>query len=624
MPTLQELERALVNADRAGDTQAAAVLATAVVRARQMQPAKGPDPTEGMSTTDKALAGVGKAFADVGRGAGQLIPVRRNGSWQPLVTREDVAESRRLDEPLMNTTAGKWGNIGGNVALLAPTAMIPGAATIRGGAMIGAATGALAPSESTGETLGNIGLGALAAPAANLVGRGAAATLSAGRALLDPLTQAGQQRIAANTLRSFATDPAKAAANLRGARELVPGSAPTMAQAADDVGLAQLERTLANNPETGSILGDVYAQQRAARLGAIQGIAGDAGKREAAVQARSAAASPLYQQATGAVYQVDDQLANLLNRPVIKQAMNRAKTLAENQGRPFQFETGKAAQPAQMSSVLGANGQPVMLAPATAGNQARQITGQGLQDLKMALDDMLMDPASGIAGSEVRNVQNLRGQMVDWMEKANPDFKAARQTFAQKSTPINTMDVAQALMEKLQPALSRYGATTKEHADAYAKALEAAKDTVKKATGINKPIDAVIDKEANRLLESIAKDLGRKVRAEDMGRSVGSNTAQNLASQNLLRRALGPTGLPQSWAESGFLQTLLAPYSGINRLAGTEGKVLGLLADAAQNPSTAARLLEMQAPQQSRGLLQLMAPMSPAIGGGLLLSSASQ
>ncbi len=610
MPTLQELERALVNADRAGDTQAAAVLATAVVRARAMQPTKGPDPTEGMSTADKALAGVGKAFADIGRGVGQLVPVRRNGSWEPLVTRDDIAESRRLDEPLMNTTAGKWGNIGGNVALLAPTAMIPGAATIRGGAMIGAATGALAPSESTGETLGNIGLGALAAPAANLVGRGAAATLSAGRALLDPLTQAGQQRIAANTLRSFATDPAKAAANLRGARELVPGSAPTMAQAADDVGLAQLERTLANNPETGSILGDVYAQQRAARLGAIQGIAGDAGKREAAVQARSAAAGPLYQQATGAVYQVDDQLANLLNRPVIKQAMNRAKTLAENQGRPFQFATGSAAP---FRGVGGAQAQ-----------QSRQITGQGLQDLKMALDDMLMDPASGIAGSEVRNVQNLRGQMVDWMEKANPDFKAARQTFAQKSTPINTMDVAQALMEKLQPALSRYGATTKEHADAYAKALEAAKDTVKKATGINKPIDAVIDQEANRLLESIAKDLGRKVRAEDMGRSVGSNTAQNLASQNLLRRALGPTGLPQSWAESGFLQTLLAPYSGINRLAGTEGKVLGLLADAAQNPSTAARLLEMQAPQQSRGLLQLMAPISPAIGGGLLLSSASQ
>jgi hypothetical protein len=144
---------------------------------------------------------------------------------------------------------------------------------------------------------------------------------------------------------------------------------------------------------------------------------------------------PLYQQATNAVYQVDDQLANLLNRPVVAQAMNRAKALAENQGRRFQFATESVAP---FRGVGGAQMQ-----------QSRQITGQGLQDLKMALDDMLMDPASGIAGSEVRNVQNLRGQMVDWMEKANPDFKAARQTFAQKSTPINTMDVAQALMEKL-------------------------------------------------------------------------------------------------------------------------------------------------------------------------------
>jgi hypothetical protein len=611
MPTLQELERALVNADRAGDTQAAAVLATAVVRARAMQPTKGPDPTEGMSTADKALAGVGKAFADFGRGVGQLVPVRRNGSWEPLVTRDDIAESRRLDEPLMNTTAGKWGNIGGNVALLAPTAMIPGAGTIRGGAMIGAATGALAPSESTGETLGNIGLGALAAPAANLVGRGAAATLSAGRALLDPLTQAGQQRIAANTLRSFATDPAKAAANLRGARELVPGSAPTMAQAADDVGLAQLERTLANNPETGSILGDVYAQQRAARLGAIQGLAGDATKREAAEAARKAASGPLYQQATNAVYQVDDQLANLLNRPVVAQAMNRAKALAENQGRRFQFATESVAP---FRGVGGAQMQ-----------QSRQITGQGLQDLKMALDDMLMDPASGIAGSEVRNVQNLRGQMVDWMERANPDFKAARQTYAKESVPINTMDVADALMKKLEPALARYGANTQEHAAAYARALEAAKETVKKQTGINKPMGDVIDKKAATLLDDIARDLGRKVNAENMGRAKGSNTAQNLSAQNLLRRTLGPTGLNETWAEAQFLQSLLSPYTGAAKLAGAERNVMGLLADAATNPQRAAGLLSMaQTPSRAslfgQRLLPYASPLS--LSSGLLAPPA--
>jgi hypothetical protein len=626
MATLQQLERALVNADKAGDTQAASVLASEITRLRAAQrPAEKPyNPTDDMGTTDRLLAGVGKAMTDFGRGVGQIIPTRRNGKWEPLVTREDIAEARERDAPLMNTTAGMVGNIGGNVAMLAPTALIPGAATIRGGSAIGALTGALAPSTSTGETLGNIALGGIAAPAANLAGRGVSATWQAGKALVDPLTDAGQQRIAAQTLQSFASDPTKAAANLRSARQLVPGSMPTMAQAADDVGLAQLERTLANNPETGKLLGDVYGAQRAARLSAIQGLAGTPAARQAAVDARKAAAAPLYQQATNAAYQVDDQLANLLQRPVIKQAMNRAKTIAENDGRAFQFMTGEAAKEQALSKVIGSDGKPFVMAAAKPSTQARQITGQGLQDLKMALDDMLVDPASGIVGKEAANVTKLRGQIVDWMESANPDFKAARQTFASKSTPINTMDVADALMKKLQPALARYGATTKEQASAYAQALEAAKETVKKATGINKPIDAVIDQQANDLLENIAKDLGRKVKAEDMGRAVGSNTAQNLAAQNLLRRTLGPTGLPESWAESGFLQTLLAPYSALNRAAGTEGKVLGLLADAAQNPQTAARLLEAQARQQTPGLLGRMAPLSPAIGGGLLLSSPSQ
>lgn len=611
MPTLQELERALVNADKAGDARAAAVLATAVTRMREaQQSAKVIDPTEDMSTADKALAGAGKAIVDLGRGVGQLIPTRRNGKWEPLVTRADIEESRQLDAPLMNTTAGRLGNIGGNIAMLAPTALIPGAASIRGGAAIGGVTGFLAPSTSAEETLKNTGLGLVVSPVANLAGRGVAASWNAGKALVDPLTQAGQQRIAANTLRSFASDPTKAAANLRTAQQLVPGSMPTMAQAADDVGLAQLERTLANNPETGKLLGDAYSAQRAARLSAIQSIAGDPAKRAAAVEARQAAAGPLYQQATKAVYQVDDQLANLLERPVIKQALGRAKTLAENDGRSFQFSTQSSAP---FKGVGGAGPQT-----------SKQITGQGLQDLKMALDDMLADPASGIVGKEAANVSKLRGQIVDWMESANPDFKAARQTFARESTPINTMDVADALMKKLQPALARYGATTKEQAGAYAQALEAAKETVKKATGINKPIDAVIDQQANKLLENIAKDLGRKVKAEDLGRAAGSNTAQNLAAQNLLRRTLGPTGLPQSWAESGFLQTLLAPYSALNRAAGTEGKVLGLLADAAQDPQLAARLLLQEAPK-SQGLLgQFATRISPAIGSAGLLSSTAQ
>ena len=114
------------------------------------------DPERDMSTGDRFLAGMGKAFTDVARGAGQLVGA---------VSRKDVEETRKLDAPLMATTAGRVGDIAGNVALLAPTALIPGANTITGGAVIGAASGLLQPSTSTGETLTNVGLGGVAGSA---------------------------------------------------------------------------------------------------------------------------------------------------------------------------------------------------------------------------------------------------------------------------------------------------------------------------------------------------------------------------------------------------------------------------------------------------------------------------
>ena len=542
------------------------------------------DPTEGMSTTDRTLAGIGKGMTDVVRGIGQAVGA---------VDRNDIAESRRLDAALMNTRAGKWGNVGGSVAAIAPTMLIPGAATLGGAAVIGTGTGLLAPSASTEETLKNAALGGALGVGGNLLGRGAGALWNVGKGLIQPFTSKGQESIAASTLRQFASDPAKAAQNLRSAQELVPGSIPTMAQAADDVGLAQLERTLVNNPETAGRLAEQYAAQRAARLQALQGVAGTPAAREAAVAARQAAAGPAYQQATATSVLMDPQLSNLLSRPAMQKAMGRAETLAANAGR-------------QPPLVMGPNGP-------------RAVTGQGMQDLKMAVDDMLTDPMAGIGKNEANAIKSLRGELIGAMESANPAFKTARETFAKESVPINTMDVATALMKKLEPALARYGASTKEHAAAYAQALEAAKDTVKKSTGINKPIEEAIDSQAMQILNNIAKDLGRKVKADDMGRAVGSNTAQNLAAQNLLRRTLGPTGLPQSWAESTALQSMLSPVTGLSKLAGSEQRVMGLLSDAAVDPQVASRLLllaEQQIPNGLLGTTTLRALPVPLQGAG--------
>lgn len=108
------------------------------------------DPTSGMSGVEKAIAGYGKAVPDLARGIGQIFG---------LVSREEVAEARQRDAPLMRSGAGMAGNIAGNLAALLPAAAIPGAATIPGAAAIGSGIGAIQPSVSSAETLTNIGLG---------------------------------------------------------------------------------------------------------------------------------------------------------------------------------------------------------------------------------------------------------------------------------------------------------------------------------------------------------------------------------------------------------------------------------------------------------------------------------
>lgn len=152
MATLEQLQSALVKADAAGDADAARAFAAEIrrMRAAPKQPEPTYDPTEGMSTTDKVLAGIGKAMTDTARGAGQLVG---------LVSRDDIAESRARDAALMNTKSGAVGNFLGNVALLAPTAAIPGANTVTGAGVIGATAGLIQPSTSTQETLTNVALG---------------------------------------------------------------------------------------------------------------------------------------------------------------------------------------------------------------------------------------------------------------------------------------------------------------------------------------------------------------------------------------------------------------------------------------------------------------------------------
>ena len=141
------------------------------------EPEKAPNPTDGMSGYEKFMAGTGKAFVDLYRGAQQLVGV---GDQAEI----DAAKER--DKALMGTGAGVAGNVVGNVAAslvpaaaaavaapaaaaIAPAAATaarafaaahPAVAAIAPGVASGGLMGALEPTATGESRAGNIALGA--------------------------------------------------------------------------------------------------------------------------------------------------------------------------------------------------------------------------------------------------------------------------------------------------------------------------------------------------------------------------------------------------------------------------------------------------------------------------------
>lgn len=586
------------------------------------QPQPPIDPTEGMNTGEKLLAGVGQGMTDLYYGVGQRLG---------KIDQATIDEKKRLDAPLKKTTAGAVGGVGGRVALGLPAVLIPGANTLVGAGVIGSIQGAAEPTSQDESVLKNMLIGGASGTAGVALGRLLRAGYQGAKGLIEPFTEAGQNRIAGRTLERFATDPSA----LRGATNAATatGARPTLAEATRDTGIASLERSLAQqDPQVAAMLAQRAGENNAARVATIGSIAGDPAKRSAAEAARSAASGDMYQAATNATYTVDGKLADLLKRPAVQQAVNRAEQLAANQGRKFSLYANPDPVPYIPASPYPVTAKGVMAEEARrmaieAGNTnafsgvggvkltpVKKLTGQGLQDLKMAMDEMLSDPASGFTGKAGDTIKNLRSQVVQWMEDANPAFKQARTTYAAASKPINAMDVGQRLLDKTTGAIRDMGGNQRLQANAFSRALNDEAGTVQKATGfkgVNALADVMTPDQLSKL-NAVRNELELVSNLSQAANGPGSQTAKSLASQNLLRQALGPTGLPQSWAESTMLETLLRPVQFGMKAA--EPRIQNKLAQIMLDPSLARNALTAAEVKQLAPALERLMPLLQQAG----------
>lgn len=537
-----------------------------------------PDPTEGNSWLQNARTGMGQAFANIGRGIGQAVG---------MVSQEEIDEAKRLDAPLDKARGSTIGNIAGNVAALAPTLLIPGANTITGAALYGGLASALT---TPGDFSTRAYSGAVGA-AGGAAGQAIPRVVSALRAGAEPLTEAGRSAIAGRVMNKAAGESAPSvAARLRGATELVPGSAPTAAEVGESGGIAALQRAMsAADPESYAHRG---MQQNAARVAALRNIAGDESKMAAAIAAREGAAAPLYTSAKAAVVKGDKELDAILGRPVMKEAWAKAQELAANRGEKITL----SAKPAGTIAATDASGAPILQEiPA----KAAEYSGNGLHYLKLALDDMLdASPATALGRNQKAAVTQNKEQLLKWLETNIPDYGKASAAYAAGSKPINQMLIGQELVEKLSPALADNGALAKETAAKYAQALRNGDQTAKSATGFRQGIEQVMEPGQMQALQGVAQDLGRKANAQDLGRGVGSNTYQNFAMDNLAESMGVPSAVKSLGGMiPGMSPTMTMLSKGAQAVGGMAYKnsdelIRQKMAQALLNPKVAADLMD--------------------------------
>lgn len=459
------------------------------------------NPVKDNSFFQNALIGVGKGMTDLARGAGQLTG---------MVSNEDIKESRKRDAPLMATGGGMVGNVIGQAA---PAMLIPGAQSVLGAGLTGAALGAIGPAESTNERIANTAFGGVGgsavAGASKLVGGGAKALHKAA----SPYLPGGTARIEGKAFRAIAGDKADDVVRaLENAKQIVPGSKPTAGEAAVSAGSPQFA-ALQDILERGFVT-DQYAAreaaQQAARKGALGKIAGDETALKTALQIRNDITGPMREQALSSANKsgllkaqpFQDGLTNLMARPenltsqTVQSALGDVKQLLANATRP------DGTIDAQSLYTLRKSGIADTINKFSDVNKTsdKRFTAGLLNDVKAVIDDAI--EMSGGKG-----------------------WKNYLQTYQGLSKRPDQMKVGQFLQDKLQ------GPKGEERVFNFLNAVREAPKTIKQSVGFRgDDLSQILRPDQMQSVTDISDDLLRQAEMTRMAKAGIGDTQRQLGT----------------------------------------------------------------------------------------------
>lgn len=441
--------------------------------------------------------------------------------------------------------------------------------------------------------------------------------------LVKPFTESGRQNIAANLLRSEADaagglpnyvvpqqspaqfTPGPSAPPATGAQaplatsaedilgrassggqlganfnEIVPGSRPTLAQATGNAGIAALERAAQGRSTAGAnAFNELQQANNAARLDFFNAIKGSQDDLMAAAAQREQQALPLLKDALdnarpANANPVMDKINSILESPegqrdAVVNAMNSIKNkldLGEGQGLQSNVEQLYGIRKAINDQLENVSGRD---------NTAAQLASRQLIDVRNSLDDAI--------------------------EQAAPGFKDYLSQYAELSKPINAMNYLQKL--DLTDQTSQRLTLNK---------VKAAINKIQNAQAAPGASDAkAISPEQMDGLYRLQADLQRENNST-LGKGIGSNTFQNLATNNLIEAMLGGTGSKIAGAAPAGIGSGLgylvggAPGAALGGVVGQNiGGGVGR-AISAQTPAVEASLLKMLTQPDGAALLETL------------------
>lgn len=388
------------------------------------------------------------------------------------------------------------------------------------------------------------------------------------------------QRSAMNQIRSEAADP-RALANAAPSR--VPGVQRTLAEETLDPGVARMERQVRGRT---SEFVPLDSANNAARVAALQRIAGTDADMAAAIQARSDATGQLRNTAFNEADQIAAQAYQYGATPGgnvagLRQQFNQ---LADSQ-------RGRGAVRRTVDAVIGDLDQA-------------EPSAQGLYQVRKSINDMI----EGTAGSErdyaraaTAELMQMRNMVDSELANLAPSFEAYRGAFQNMSGPINRMEVGRELINRGSGAVADANTGLRPLLPASLSRQTVDLDSMaQRATGFGNARAAdILTPDDIAAIRAVQDDLERQNFRATQGSGGNSMTAERQAlGERLGRSALEAIPVVGSFAER--LRMLNQP------------RIDAAIAQLIANPVEARRVLESMAPRDRQVITKAMIQMSAA------------